>query len=411
MFDLVDILKKGSGEAEPEQQQEITSVLFFQTETCRSLVKEAYRFEGLVTPVLLQNSDEQIKDHVRHENIEIVIIELNESQDVTTDAERIGHLLPNDASVIVIGSEDAISTIRNLKQMGFYYLFWPITKHELIEFVISVHENRHRNRGLGQRRKAKNISVLGCKGGVGTTMLSTEIAHLLSENKRSSCLLVDHDYLGGNIDIMLGMTQFEKRDVRPGSFSSALDNSSAQSLITKHTKMLSVLSLTSQGMGCSDIKEYTRAVVEQVAGDVNFIIDDMSSVVRQTVNQEEITLASDCIILIFPPTVSGLREAARIRQQLAGIKNPETPLRLFTVMNYTIPQNAATVTLQEAEKYLHQKIDVVIPYVKKLDAMILNNNRISQQKGKSSKALQRLASLIVGEDEEKEASFRLFSRK
>lgn len=410
MFDLVDILKKGADEPETAQQQEITSVLFFQTEDCRSLVKEAYRFEGLVTPVLLQNSDELIKEHVRYENIEIVIIELNDSQDVTADAERIGHLLPNDASVIVIGSEDAISTIRNLKQMGFYYLFWPVTKHELIEFVISVHENRNRNRGLGQKRKAKQVSILGCKGGVGTTFVSSEVAHLLSEDKRSSCVLVDHDYQGGNIDIMMGIKQFEKRELRPGSFASTLDNTSAQSLLTRHTKMLSVLSLTSSGMANGDIKEYTKAVIDQVAVDVNFIVDDVSSVVRQTFAQDELLGISDTIILVFPPTVSGLREAARIKQQLTEVKQPDSQLRLLLVMNYTIPQSAATVTLAEAEKYLHQKVDVVIPYIKKLDAMILNTKRVCQQKGKASKALHGLASLIVGEDEPKK-SFRLFSRK
>ncbi|PWI35222.1 type II secretion system protein Z [Vibrio albus] len=410
MFDLVDILKKGADDTEAEQQQEITSVLFFQTEQCRSLVKEAYRFEGLVTPVLLPNGDEQIKEHVRHENIEIVIIELNESQNVTADAERIGHLLPNNASVIVIGSEDAISTIRNLKQMGFYYLFWPITKHDLIEFVISVHENRHRNRGLGQKRKAKQVSILGCKGGTGTTFISAEIAYLLSEDKRSSCVLVDHDYQGGNVDIMMGMKQFEKRDLRPGSFASTLDNTSAQSLLTKHTKMLSVLSLTSAGMENRDIKEYTKAVIDQVAVDVNFIVDDISSVVRQTFSQDEIVDISDSVILVFPPTVSGLREAARIKQQLMEVKSSDSQLRLLLVMNYTMPQSAATVTFAEAEKYLHQKVDVVIPYIKKLDAMILDTKRISQQKGKASKALHSLASLIVGEDEPKKG-FRLFSRK
>ena len=410
MFDLVDILKKDSVKptSHEELQNEITSVLFFQTETCQALVKEAYRFEGLVTPVLLQNNDEQVKEHVRKENIEIVIIELNESENVTLDAERIGHLLPNDASVIVIGSEDAISTIRNLKQMGFYYLFWPITKNELIEFVISVHENRNRNRGLGQRRKAKQISILGCKGGVGTTFVSTEVAYLLSEEKHSSCVLIDNDYQGGNIDIMMGMERFEKREIRPGTLATTLDNISAQSLLTKHTNLLSVLSLTSSGLGNHEIKEYTKAVSEQVAVDVNFIVDDLSSIASQVFNKQELVEISDCIILVFSPTVSGLREAARIKQRLME-ENTDSQLRMIMVMNYSMPHAAATISLAEAEKYLHQKVDIVIPYVKKLDAMILDNQRISQQRGKAPKALNSLASLIVGEDEKK--SFSFFSRK
>ncbi|MDN3683471.1 hypothetical protein QW180_02055 [Vibrio sinaloensis] len=74
---------------------------------------------------------------------------------------RISHLLPNSASVIVIGSEDAISTIRNLKAMGFYYLFWPVSKEELIDFVKNVSDNRQRNAGLGKAREAKKVAFFG----------------------------------------------------------------------------------------------------------------------------------------------------------------------------------------------------------------------------------------------------------
>lgn len=409
MFDLVDILKKDSSQSDEVNQKEITSVLFYQTDTCQALVKEAYRFEGLVPPAITSNSDENIKEHVRNENIEIVIIELNESNDISSDAERINHLLPNDASVIVIGSEDAISTIRNLKRMGFYYLFWPITKSELIEFVVSVHENRNRNRGLGKKRKAKQISVIGCKGGVGTTLLCSEIAYQLSDQKKSSCVVVDNDYQGGNLDIMLGMEKFEKRQIRAGSFATTLDNASAQSMLTKHTRLLSVLSMTSSTLSNTEIKEYTKTVTEQVAVDVNFVIDDSSSIARQSFNKQELVEISDCVILVFSPTVSSLRDAARIKERFAE-ESEEKNLRMYLVLNYVVPEGAATITLAEAEKYLHQEVDVVIPYIKKMDTIILDRKRVSQQGGKAGKAIRKLTSLIVGEDEKK--GFKLpFSRR
>ncbi|RUM49118.1 MAG: chromosome partitioning protein ParA, partial [Marinomonas sp.] len=173
MFDLVDSLRKSRNTESIVEQEKIRSVLFSQTAECEELVLEAYRFEGIAPPVVIKNDDAEISEHVRHSEIEIVIVELNNSKDVSADAERISHLLPNHASVIVIGSEDAISTIRNLKEIGFYYLFWPITKQELIDFVRSVSENRkrHSNRGPGQNRRAKYISIVGAKGGVGATFV------------------------------------------------------------------------------------------------------------------------------------------------------------------------------------------------------------------------------------------------
>ncbi|MEZ9417713.1 chromosome partitioning protein ParA, partial [Vibrio sp. 10N.286.49.E1] len=128
--------------------------------------------------------------------VEIAIVELNVTESVTEDMKRISHLLPNSASVIVVGSEDAISTIRNLKEMGFYYVFWPISKPELIDFVRNVDSNRKKNSGLGKDRTAKRVAVWGTKGGVGATMLTAEIAYELSAKKKSTCLIVDHDFRG-----------------------------------------------------------------------------------------------------------------------------------------------------------------------------------------------------------------------
>lgn len=122
MFDLVDLLK--TDKAPVEQEEKITSVLFHQTQECKNLVEEAYRFEGISAPAVLENTDAEIRKHIRESTIEIVIVELNISDNVTEDMRQISHLLPNHASVIVIGSEDAISTIRHLKDMGFYYLFY-----------------------------------------------------------------------------------------------------------------------------------------------------------------------------------------------------------------------------------------------------------------------------------------------
>jgi len=68
MFDLVDILKTKS-DAKPVTQELITTVLFYQTQECMDLVEEAFRFEGLVSPSMLENSDQNIQQHIRDSQI------------------------------------------------------------------------------------------------------------------------------------------------------------------------------------------------------------------------------------------------------------------------------------------------------------------------------------------------------
>jgi pilus assembly protein CpaE len=404
MFDLVDILKKN--QAETETKEVITSVLFYQTMICRDLVMEAYRFEGVSAPEVLTNDDLSISDHVRQQSIEIVIVELNDSKNVTHDAERISHLLPSHASVIVIGSEDAISTIRNLKEMGFYYLFWPISKQELIDFVKSVNSNRQWNRGPGQKRRAKRVSVVGSKGGVGTTLLVAEIANQLVSDKKSSCVVVDHSYTGGNIDIMMGLTNFEKRRIQKGALLTALDLSTAKSLLIKQNDMLNVLSLTSEDLDYFEISEYTESVAEMIASEVNFIVDDISGP-TQSLNAAS-WLRSDCVILVFTTTVSSLRDVARIKVKLDAVPDGQRP-RVLYVLNNTAPERFATVDLGEVTRFLKISPDVIIPFTGTTGKLVLEGKRLTKSGVKSSAPIKKLVSLILGEQVGKRSLFSLLN--
>lgn len=395
MFDLVNLLNQKQPN-EQKQKEKITSVLFFETEKCRELVQEAYRFEGVIEPELRLNQDKEIVNHVRDSAVEIVIIELNNSSDVTRDAERISHLLPNYASVIVIGSEDAISTIRNLKKMGFYYLFWPIKKQELIDFVRSVSLNRSSNRGPGQNRKAKHVSIMGGKGGVGTTFIASDIAYQLTQHKNTSCILVDHNYFNGNIDIMLGLKRFIKRTVQKGELSSVLDNTVAQSLLYKHNDLLSLLALTSEDINSQSLAEYTNSIIDLVATESNFIIEDLSASVGFDSGEKQFSDGCDCIVLVLEPTVSSLRDTARLKTRIEA-HNTNDALRLLIVVNHIKPERFITVSMKEIEELLKQPIDVIIPYCPALNQTILMGKNASDSVLKMASPLRSLASLILGE--------------
>lgn len=407
MFDLVDILKKGTPSHEVVKES-ITSVLFYQTEQCRELVLEAYRFEGVAPPEVLTNSDLSISDHVRQQSIEVVIVELNKSENVTEDAERISHLLPSHASVIVIGSEDAISTIRNLKDMGFYYVFWPIPKEELIDFVKSVHNNRQWNRGPGQKRRAKRVAVIGAKGGVGCSLVTSEIAHQLVDDKHSTCVVVDHNYSAGNIDIMMGVTKFEKRQVPSGALLTGLDLSTAKAMLAKQSDALSILALSSSDLKLDEMEEYTESVTELISSDVNFVIDDLSA---SSVNPYKTAinwLDCDCAILIFTPTISSVRDAARLKKRFSQLPEDKRP-RFIAVLNHTQPEKFSNVPTADIEKYLEHKIDVVIPFSGKAASELVEGKRLVKADNKLSAPLKKLTSLLLGEKTNLKSKKSLFS--
>jgi pilus assembly protein CpaE len=404
MLDLATILKQDNGKSgSAKAQHEV--VCFYQTLECKSLITEASNFEGIVPPRFLELKKDTLKQLTNNERVEIVLLELNESDDVSAEAEKFSHYLPNQASVVVIGNEDSIITIRNLKNLGFYYLFWPVNKQEFIDFFTSVKENRQRSVGISKSRKAKQITFVGSKGGVGTTLLCAETAGYFANKKNMSSVVVDNAYQGGNIDIMLGFEKFEKREVRPGSMAVNLDETSAQALLKKQTPMLSVLSLTSSDLENTDLKDYTKTVAGYVSQSHNFVFEDVSSNASMVYSKSDLVDISDCIVLVFTPTVSALRDAAKIKKTLSSTIGEESPMRIITVLNYTQPEANASINHEDVEKYLDCKVDIVIPFVKKLDQQVLVGRGIMSQRNKASKGIEQLSALILGEERKKRLSF------
>ncbi|WP_425666662.1 AAA family ATPase [Vibrio tubiashii] len=396
MFDLVDKLQSKPLE-DTVKKETITSVLFHQTQECVDLVDEAFRFENINVPTMVPNGDEKIKQHVRESLVEIVIVELNLSENVTKDMERISHLLPNSASVIVIGSEDAISTIRNLKEMGFYYVFWPITKQELIDFVRNVNNNRQRNSGLGKDRTAKKVGIWGTKGGVGATMLTAEIAFELSNLKKSSSLVVDHDFRGGNLDIFLGLKRFEKKPVSRASLASSVDTTYATSMVKKVDNMLAVISLESDDLNELELKEYVRTLTAELAGNYNFIIEDLSRASNSKQDLDYISTSCDVIVLLIEPTVSSVREAKRTMRSL---EMADSNARCLFVLNYTIAEKAATISPADIKEFLGREPDVVLPNEPRMSKLVLEQNHIYQHDYPVSQNLHKLTALLLGQSDE-----------
>ncbi|CAG9001546.1 MAG: hypothetical protein CENE_03568 [Candidatus Celerinatantimonas neptuna] len=398
-LDLSELLQKNQSTTEDAPIKSMpNTVVFYQGVECAELVEEAFRFEGYEVPDLQENRDSVIGQYVDENDPEIVLVELNRSVDVAKDAERISHMLPNHASVIIIGQEDAISTIRSLKALGFYYLFWPVTKQELIDFVVGVSDNRQRQRGPGQNRKAKYIGVYGAKGGVGTSLLCSEIAYLLADQKSAMCLLVDHNYDGGNLDVMLARDDLQKNTLQAGSIAASLDTRAAKSLLSEITERLSFLSLNAEQRSHDDMRDLTDSIVELVAIDSNFVVEDLSASVGFERHLDWIAKRYDSVIVVVEPSVSAVRDASRIISEVRKYrKELDHPLRLLVVVNQRAHERYNAVSKGEIEKYLGVKIDVVIPFVPQLNQMKLHQQHLYRSKTKAAQPLKNLVKLIMGE--------------
>lgn len=408
MLDILESISKV--DKKKREVPKFKCVAFIQSEHCSTIIEEAFRFEGITLPSMVRNTDADMKAHVRQSDIEIAIVELTDSVNVTDDMRRISHLLPNDASVIVIGQEDAISTIRNLKEMGFYYLFWPATKTELLDFVKNVHDNRLRDSGLGKKRTAKKIVVWGCCGGAGASILTSEISAGLAQKYYSKCLSVDHDFYSGNIDILHHIEGFEKKTATIENVGQELDATYASSLTRKVDDMLSILSLTSEEHTTQELKEFTRSLEALLYEQNNFVISDLSKGDQTDADYKYLGSNVDTSVLVFNPSVSSVRQLKKLLNFLAKRKSKS---RLILVMNHVQPAKVSQITKSEIEEFLQRHIDIEIPFEQDLPAYILKGGYLFQSRLTVAKPINNLIGMIMGESiqTEKRSIFRRIFKK
>lgn len=403
MLDFTEMLEASQNDA--MDQVISNSVFFYQTAECKDIINSAYQFEGSDNLQIIEHTDANIIQYANKPEIKLVLVELNQSELLYDDAERLRRLIPNYISVVIIGKLDSIVIVRQLKEMGFYYLYWPATKEDVIDFVHHVNINVNKKQWISKERHGKRISVVGCKGGIGSTFICAEIAYLLANEKKSSCVVVDNHNTVGNIDIMMGIKKFQRRSLQKGALIENLDLASAKSLLVSLENRLSVLSITSETHLTEQIQEYTDAVVDVIATDVNFMIEDHSS--ASHLDSSKFLRDSDVVIFILDPSVSSIRDFAYLQSKIKQLANT-LKLRTFVVLNHHVPIKYATVTRDEIEKIIERKVDVEIPFDGKIPKLKLNGKNIFTSKSLSAKALRQLVDLILGE-EKTQSKFSLSS--
>jgi len=398
MLDLTSALK--ATESLTETKEGLHSVLFHQSEHCQNLVKEVFSFDSLGEPELMDMKPNTWDDFFAKNTVrlDLVLIELTECDNVIAKIAELSPQIPNTASVVVIGKEDAISTIRSLKEMGFYYVFWPVVKAELSDFIRHVVRNHHGGKGLGKERKAKRIAVIGAKGGVGASLVACELASFLHKETHSRVMLVDHNYRDSNLDVLLGVEEYDKLDMNKSSVQvTQLDEDSAQGLMQNVCSGISLLAVDGEKASIDDCTKQTDAMVSLLMRRYNMVVEDLSASVEFPIDYSHLCEHFDSIVVVADPTVSAVRSAKRIFHNLdvAARNSLKTP-RSLLVLNQHRTFRDGVLYANEIEQQLKRKVDVEIAYEKSIPSVLLSGQRFTDLRGRFSSKLVSLAGLVLG---------------
>lgn len=274
-----------------------------------------------------------LKDNAIIGSASYVIIDIADETDVEVISKRATLLIPNIVRVIFLGNVDSISFSQSMKRAGFHYLH---RKYELqnVAALLIMTDSSNTTANL------MKISVLGCKGGIGTTTVSYNLFKSLTHLSTIPTLLVQGN--SGSSDLDLIMEQIIPRD---GSISYVANHAAVR------------LETTENSWNFDDTL-FNR---------FNLIIFEHSMVGAINDKFETIISNSQTIILILNRNLTCLRVAKRIIEEQKRNFNSRPVLgqKIIICLNENTPNKIDDMKNEDIEEYLEHRISLILPYTNK----------------------------------------------
>lgn len=368
---------------EPEASNDGQVLVIYKTDNCLSTVREALAFEGFPAPNVLEGKLPDRIDQLTGCRAQLLIIE--SSDDDQDQILLLRRVLPRYCSIILLGTDNQVSTARQWRRMGIDYQLWPAAKEDIVDQIrLSLDQTSTRT-----AHSAVRVGVTGAKGGAGVSFLSAQLAKALAKETGQSGLLVDHGYQSSNMHVMLGMSALE-RESRETRWSfppeQNLDFVEASSLQIRVSEKLNYL-------GSSSLAS-THQALNLLSRDNSFIIEDCASETPAT-NGEWLTQL-DALIIVIPATFSGLCQGRVLLEQLQEKlqKKSYENLRCYLVLNHCQPRQKVTNHL--AEQYFKRTLHTELPWADRCEDWLITGESAESGCPALARPLRNIARAILG---------------
>ncbi len=233
------------------------------------------------------------------------------------------------------------------------YLVKPFQTDQIVEALAHI-ESWHQAKTPGQ--KGRIITLMGAKGGAGTTSLAVHLALSLVERHHQSCVLVDQHPSLGEVALCLGLGRHQYSFYELVHNMDRLDAELLQGFLLQHPSGLHVLdapqAMQAFNSTLPDAIEHTLAFL---AESYQFVIvdsppglsEDTSAAIRQ----------SDRLAIIITPELPAVHNAIRTIEYLTGLHYPSE--NIDVVLNRYSRRNA--LDDREIESSLRRNIAVRVP--------------------------------------------------
>ena len=340
----------------------------------------------------------------------LVIVECLEAGSVLISLlDRLAEVCDTGTKVVVIGDHNDIALYRELMRRGVSeYLVAPLNALQMIHAVTSLYADP------SAAFIGRQIAFVGARGGVGSSTIAHNLAHMLSETMQSSTVIVDFDLPFGtagldfNQDPLQGVADALSQPDR-------LDAVLMDRMMVRCTDHLSLFAAPATLDSDYDISaEAFEEVATKIRTTAPFVILDLPHLWSNWMRR--VLLGADEVVITAVPDLASLRNAKNIVDLLRQARPNDQPPRL--VLNQMGMPGRPEIPTKDFSAALGVDNVLFLPFDAKLFGQAANNGQMIAEvnaRSKSAEALQSLAQLIARRDpppaQKTSALAGLFKRK
>ena len=357
-------------------------------------LKGDWRFPRVQVDVTEGDVDTAIATYKSQSTHDLILIETDTIDDSFSDRlEALSEYCTEDTAAIIVGPVNDVNLYRTLMSMGVSdYLVHPIETEALADVVAKALVDR-----LGTAR-SKLISVVGAKGGVGTSSIAQALALGCSETLNQKTIVIDGAGGASYLTVSLGVEPTTTLR-EAGRAALADDDDSMKRMLASINDKLDILASGGEPLLDDPIQpEAFENIVNNLMSTYPVVIFDASCA---SVSIQKILLArSHKVFVVTTPTLSSLRAARTLVQEIKDLHGGEECDKslIDLVINKKGQFTGQEISKSEAEKAIEHDVSVVIDFdVKLFPAAEIDGVKITEIKNSEklvNTLLEKVQSLV-----------------
>jgi pilus assembly protein CpaE len=295
--------------------------------------------------------------------------------------------------VIVLGRLNDIVLYRQMIARGVSeYLVWPFGVIEFVQAISSLF------RAPGAKPIGRVLSVVGAKGGVGSSTIAHNLAWQLATGLAMGTIIADLDLGFGTAG--LDFNQDPPQGIAEAVFTpERVDATLVDRLLSKCGDNLNLLAAPATLDRPYDFSETSfDSLVDTVRASTPWIVLDIPHAWNAWTRR--MLVGADEVVIVAAPDLANLRNAKNIMDNIRGARPHEHPPWL--VLNAVGMPKRPEISVADFSKTIEIRPAAVIPHDAKLFGSAANNGQMIAEiepRGSCAQALIELTNAIAGRTE------------